>query len=62
MKDILVILGTVLLGAFITMVIVMGNNTASFKSGTQSVGTESKTQIDAVTGVTPPSTPTTTWP
>lgn len=61
MKELLVILGAVILGVFISMAVIMGDNASSLKTGTKNMGVESKSQIDALNATTPGGTSTTTW-
>jgi hypothetical protein len=52
MKEILVLLGTIILGVFITVTLVTGSGTTSMKTKAESVGTKMSTDIGKATGLT----------
>jgi hypothetical protein len=51
MKEILVLLGTIILGVFITVTLVTGSGTTSMKTKSENVGTKISTDITKATGV-----------
>ncbi len=49
MKDFLVMLGTIILGVFIAITLIVGNSSTSVKSKSESVGTKMSTDINKAT-------------
>ncbi len=52
MKDFLVMLGTIILGVFIAITLIVGNGSTSVKTKSQDIGTKMSTDIDKITGNT----------